>query len=182
MDAFYGEIRIFAGNYPPENWAFCDGAQLSILQYQALYSVIGTQFGGDGKTTFALPNLQGCVALGQGTGLGLTPRDVGDGGGAAAVTLTVAETPPHNHPLACGAASDQVTPATNSVWAAAPRGRGSPYATPANATTQATNVNTVLNPAALTSVGTSGPHDNLQPYLAMNFIICLDGAAYPIKP
>src|SRR5262249_34952952 len=96
-DPFIAEIRIFAGTFAPTGWAFCDGQLMAISQNTALFSLLGTTYGGDGKTTFALPNLQGAVPMGRGQGPGLTNRDLGEMGGAQAVTLTSAQMPSHNH-------------------------------------------------------------------------------------
>src|SRR5690242_13592548 len=103
-DQFVGEIRIFPFNFAPKGWAFCDGQLLPLSQNTALFSLLGTQFGGDGKSTFALPNLQGNVPLHFGQGPGLTPYNVGDSGGASAIALLTSEMPAHNHSTACNSA------------------------------------------------------------------------------
>ncbi|SFF00475.1 Microcystin-dependent protein [Paenibacillus algorifonticola] len=174
MDAFTGEIRIFTGNYPPYKWALCNGAILPIQSNTVLFSIIGTQYGGNGTTTFALPNLMGMAPMGQGAGPGLTSRTVGEQDGEGTVTLQANEIPAHTH-IATGIAAEQNSddPANN-YWAQTKAsGRPSiqrPLYKAAN--------NTQMNPLALTPTGGNHPHNNMQPYLAMNFIICLDGE-YP---
>lgn len=170
-DAFFGEIRLFAGNFAPMNWAFCNGQLLSIAQNAALFSLLGTQYGGDGKTTFALPNLQGIAPMGQGDGPGLTPRTVGEQTGTSTVTLTTSEMSAHTHlPQAVNTPSSSNSPA-NSYWAETPAvGRKKEqiaiYGDAPNAS---------MVPNALASAGGNQPHNNMQPFLAINFIICLIG-------
>src|SRR5580700_10439062 len=108
---FVAEIRIFAGNFAPTGWALCDGQLLPISQNTALFSLLGASYGGDGRTTFALPNLQNSTPLNQGTGLGLSTRSIGDTGGVADVTLLANQSPPHSHPAhAVAATGNQVGP------------------------------------------------------------------------
>src|SRR4051812_39647301 len=115
-DPYLGEIRIFAGNFPPVNWAFCNGQLLPIQANTALFSILGVQYGGNGTTNFALPNLQGSVPIGAGAGPGLSPRPVGEIGGSATVTLTSNQIPTHTHaPQAC-AADGSVATAAGNVW------------------------------------------------------------------
>ena len=102
---FIGEIRIFAGNFAPVNWAFCDGAIMAIAQNDALFNLIGTTYGGDGQNTFALPDLQGRLPIHQGTGPGLSPRTIGEKGSSETVTLTLNQIPDHTHPLRCSHAA-----------------------------------------------------------------------------
>lgn len=177
-DPFLGEIRIFAGNYAPADWMFCNGQLLPISQYAALFSLLGVQYGGNGTTNFALPNLQGSVPIGQGTGPGLTTRTVGETGGSATVTLTTNEIPAHNH-VPMGYATDGTTPApAGNVWAQASvesRHGKTPISlfdpTP----------NTPMSPVALAPSGSGQPHNNVQPCLSLNFIICLNGE-FPQRP
>jgi len=116
-DQFIGEIRMFAGNFAPQGWALCDGQLVSISQNIALFSVIGTTFGGDGQVSFALPDLRGRVPIHRGTGSGLTPRAIGAAGGAEAVALTAAQMPSHTHvPRAKAGAGASSTP-SNGFWA-----------------------------------------------------------------
>jgi microcystin-dependent protein len=171
-DAYVAEIRIFAGNFPPKGWAFCDGQLLAISQNTALFSLLGTSFGGDGRTTFALPDLRGRVPIGQGQGPGLTSRNIGETGGQAAVALTSAAMPAHNHLPNCNATGGgQPGPAGN-VWGKIP-GKTAPqmYSTNAPNVAMATN--------AVAPVGGGQPHNNKQPYLGTCFIIALQGIFPP---
>ncbi|ANY65870.1 phage tail protein [Paenibacillus sp. BIHB 4019] len=174
MDAFTGEIRIFAGNYPPNNWALCNGAILQIQSNSVLYSILGTQYGGNGSTTFALPNLMEMAPLGQGAGPGLTPTTVGEQGGDAQVTLLSTEIPAHTHAANGIAAEQNSDDPANHYWAET-KASGRPAVQ--RPLYKAAN-NTQMNPLALTPAGGSQPHNNMQPYLAMNFIICINGE-YP---
>src|SRR5690606_27580514 len=119
-DAYIGEIRIFAGNFAPKGWAFCNGQLMSIAQNTALFSILGVQYGGDGKTTFALPNLMGGTVMNQGTGQGLTPRTIGQTVGSPTVTLLTTEIPPHTHiPQGIDSAGNSSDP-TGKTWAQSP--------------------------------------------------------------
>jgi len=166
---FIGEIRMFAGNFAPRNWAFCSGQILPISQNTALFSILGTTYGGNGTTNFALPNLQGMAPLGAGDGAGLTPRTIGDTGGETSVTLLANEMPSHNHGVnASSSVGNQVEP-TNGVWSVAGAGRGEKmYATSAGPGAN-------MNPQAIAPAGGGAPHNNLPPYLTLNFIIALYG-------
>lgn len=164
-DPFIGEIRVFGFNFAPMDWAVCAGQLLSISQNPALFSIIGTQYGGDGMSNFALPNLQGNVALHQGAGPGLTPRTIGEAGGSAAVTLTPAQMPAHGHAAACSNGKGSAYGPAGNVWAT-DAGGGREYAPAANATMAA---------SALAVTGGNQPHDNMQPSLAVNFCIALAG-------
>lgn len=172
-DQFVAEIRIFAGNFPPTGWAFCNGQLMAISQNTALFSLIGTFYGGDGKTTFALPNLQGAAPLHQGQGPGLSERFLGEAGGSATTTLLVSEIPAHSHSaLAFSGGGGESSP-TNNNWAGGGRGRPPLFA-------DATNL-APMSWQALAPAGGSQPHNNLPPYLALNFIIALQGL-YPPRP
>ena len=117
-DPFVAEIRIFSFNFPPKGWAFCDGQLMSISQNTALFTLLGVNYGGDGRTTFALPNLDGAIPIHQGQGPGLSARSIGDSGGAEAVTLTDSQMPAHNHGLmAANAKGDVPVPAANTALA-----------------------------------------------------------------
>jgi microcystin-dependent protein len=168
MDAFVGEIRIFAGNFPPIGWAFCNGQLLPIAQNTALFSLLGTQYGGDGRSNFALPNLQARLPIGQGAGPGLTPRQVGDTGGQAATTLTASQIPAHTHSLRAAAASGTGTP-SGSV-SLAPTGGPAIYRAGGN--------RVAMDAATVGNSGGGAAHNNMQPYLALSFIIALQGI-YP---
>jgi microcystin-dependent protein len=155
---FVGEIRMFAGNFAPVGWAFCDGSLLSISQNPTLFQLIGTTYGGDGQTTFALPDLRSRVPVHVGPGFAL-----GQTGGEETVTLTVSQLPAHSHvPQANGNAGTQSSPA-GGVWA----GGVSRY------TNTAPSVG--MAPAALGAAGGSQPHDNMVPFLVINFILSLFG-------
>lgn len=172
-DAYIGEIRVFAGNFAPKGWALCNGQLMSISQNTALFSILGVQYGGDGKTTFALPNLMGNAPMGQGSGQGLTPRTVGEKVGSSTVTLLTTEMPAHNHmPQAINIQGNARTPAGNYWSQAVEEGQlGEEYQSPLFNPTP----DTLMSPVALNVAGGSQPHNNMQPYLAMNYIICLQG-------
>jgi microcystin-dependent protein len=168
-EPYIGEIRLFAGTYAPKDWAFCNGQLIPIQQNTALFAVIGTTYGGDGKTNFALPNLMGRAAMGAGQAPGLTPRMVGQTGGSETVTLTATQMPAHNHvPQCTGSASVDV--GTEAIWAGAGRGGASMYAT---------TPDTQMNAATLTTVGGNVPHNNMQPYQTVSYIICMNGLFPP---
>jgi microcystin-dependent protein len=169
MEPFIGEIRIFAGDFPPNGWAFCDGRLLPISQNMALFSILNTTYGGNGQTTFALPNLRGAAPIMAGAGRGLSPRSLGERGGATAVTLTVKEMPNHSH-VAIGNASAGIDPSpTDATWALDGVARGTPlYATRANKATP-------MSAEAMKPAGEGLPHNNMPSYLTLNFIIALQG-------
>ena len=173
-NAFLGEIRIFGFNFAPTGWAKCNGQLLPISQNTALFALLGTFYGGDGKSTFALPNLQGSAAVHQGQGPGLSERVMGDQSGSETVTLLISEIPLHSHGPAksSSAAADQLDP-TGRVWAAGGGRRAAVNMYTATATT------TLMHPGALTITGASFPHNNLMPYLTMNFCIAMQGAFPP---
>ncbi|WP_308466521.1 phage tail protein [Rathayibacter soli] len=173
-DQFLAEIRMFAGNFAPVGWALCNGQLLPISQNTALFSLIGTSYGGDGKTNFALPNLQAAMPLGSGSGPGLTPRDVGERGGSAAVTLLTTQLPSHNH-LAHAVAAPGTTSSPSTASWAEPRVGRAPEAA------YAPLPNTALHPQALSVAGANQPHNNLPPYTVVTFIIALQGI-FPSRP
>ena len=155
---YLSEIRIFSFSFPPKGWAFCNGQLLPINQNQALFALLGTTYGGDGQTNFALPNLQGRSPVHTGNGVTL-----GERGGESAVTLTTQQMPAHTHSVnANGTASGQSSPAGN-YW-----GNG-------GQTIYSDSTNASMNPAAISTVGGSQPHNNLSPYLTLNFCIALQG-------
>ncbi|RJE87688.1 phage tail protein [Paenibacillus sp. 1011MAR3C5] len=176
MDPYLGEIRIFAGNFPPVGWALCNGQLMQIRQYTALYSVIGVQYGGDGKTTFALPNLMGQASMGTGQGPGLTPRMIGQQVGSRNETLTHDQMPKHMHvPQAVNQPGKASNP-TNQYWAETASSGRPPKQLPIYNGQQP---NVQMLPTALSVQGGSQPHNNMQPFLAMNFIISLEGVFPP---
>ncbi|HEY5223915.1 MAG TPA: tail fiber protein [Microbacteriaceae bacterium] len=169
-DQFLAEIRMFAGNFAPVGWALCDGQILPISQNTALFSLLGTTYGGNGTSNFALPNLQAAMPLGSGSGPGLTPRGQGEQGGSATVTLLATEMPPHTHLAHAVAAPGALTSPVGSAWAE-PRVGRAPEA--AYASTPAPS--TQLHPQALSTAGASQPHNNLPPYTVVTYIIALQG-------
>ncbi|MGZ5199359.1 MAG: phage tail protein [Telluria sp.] len=177
-DAYLGEIRIFAGNYEPKGWAFCNGQLLPIQRSTALFSLLGVQYGGNGTTNFALPNLQASVPIGVGAGPGLTERYMGESGGSATVTLLPTEMPAHTHtPMGYAVNGSTSAPQGNNwaQWSEVSRQGVTPIdlfnPTP----------DTKMSPLALGANGSSQAHNNMQPFLALNFIICLDGV-FPQRP
>jgi microcystin-dependent protein len=171
---------MFGGNFAPRGWAFCDGQLLSISSNTALFSLLGTIYGGDGRTTFALPDLRGRVPMHPGNGPGLTPRQLGQKGGTETNTLTVAQMPSHNHPAA-GTAQAQSDGGTSSspagnTWAEAQTAGEMPYSSAgANAAMAANNVQVTVG-----NSGGSQPVNNMQPFATVNFIIALYGV-YPSR-
>lgn len=172
MDPFVAEIRIFPFNFAPTGWAFCNGQLLPISQNTALFSLLGTTYGGDGKSTFALPNLQGSVPLMPGQGGGLSAYDLGQTGGSAAVSLLASEMPAHPHFLM----ADILDPADLNIPAPtrvlAPSQNVFAYQPDTSNLVQ-------MAPQALASAGTDVPHDNLMPGLTFNFCIALQGIFPP---
>ena len=174
-DQFVAEIRIFPFNFPPTGWAFCDGQLLPISQNTALFSLLGTVYGGDGKSTFALPDMQGNAPMQPGQGTGLSLRDLGELSGTETVTLLTSEIPFHTHTMsASNAAADeegQKDP-TNAV-PGVQQGSNQMYTALASPA--------VMAPQALSPAGGSLPHNNMQPYLTLNFCIALQGI-FPPRP
>lgn len=164
---FLGEIRIFAGNFAPRGWALCNGQIMSIAQNTALFSLLGTNYGGNGTTTFALPNFQGRAPMHQGDGPGLTPRVIGEEVGEELVTLTSVESGSHTHTFGCGAGSKgENNTAAGQILTDEKAGTTNIYATASD---------TQMHPATLTPVGGGQPHENRQPFLVLNFIIATAG-------
>jgi len=166
---FVAEIRIFPFNFAPKGWAFCDGQLLSISQNTALFSLLGTTYGGNGTSNFALPNLQGCAPMHSGQGPGLSFRDLGETGGSASVTLLETEMPAHTHAANCNSGmGDQYSPAGN-FWATDAGGNNE----------YNTGGGSLMAAGAVANAGGSQPHNNLQPYLVLNFCIALQGVFPP---
>ncbi|MCS7459124.1 tail fiber protein [Paenibacillus doosanensis] len=171
MDPFVAEIRIFAGDFAPKGWALCNGQLLSIAQNTALFSLLGTTYGGDGKSTFALPNLMGRAPMHPRQGPGLTLRSPGESGGSQTVTLLNSQLPAHNHEVYYGPPADN-NPVEGSLWAATPgRVTGQAYGTGDN--------KPAMSHEALLPAGGNQPHNNMQPYLGLNYIIALQGVFPP---
>ncbi len=170
-EPFVAEVRIFAGNFAPRGWAFCNGQLLPVSQNTALFSLIGTTYGGDGRTTTALPNLEGRAPMHPGRGPGLTSRRLGQRGGTETVTLSEAQMPNHTHTLrGRNAPASANAPSTNTSLARSSLGFAYKDATPGVS----------LNAGSLKNTGGSQFHNNLQPFLTMNFIIALVGL-YPSR-
>jgi len=169
MDPYLGEIRLFPFNNLPRGWLRCDGAILSISEYQALYSLLGTNYGGNGTTTFALPDLRGVVPMHRNATIS---QLVGASGGTETVTLTVAQIPNHNH-LFCGqsTAGDKATPAGNQLATMNPAGEVF--------VDYDANMQQALPTSIIGTTGNNGAHSNMQPYLAMAYCICANYATYP---
>lgn len=202
MDPTLSEVRLFAGNFAPLSWAFCNGALLSISNNTALFALIGTTYGGDGQTTFALPDFRGRVAIGTGTGPGLAPIDLGEVSGTENNTISISQMPLHNHAMSGGAsapihgtitATMTVNPATGdsnpkSNFLADDSGGNGLYDASSSSTggvTDTLNTNAIqvdtstlsVNVGALTLANNGGsqPVNNMQPFLALNYIIAVEG-------
>lgn len=175
MDPFLGEIRMVGFNFAPTGWALCNGQLLPISSNAALFSLLGTFYGGNGTSTFALPNLQSRVPIHQGQGTGLSPYTIGQAGGTENVTLIVSQMPIHNHLMAVNSSNASQNNPTNNILAVTnnnvtdPR-NPVPYPTYSNAASTGTLAST-----AISMTGGSAPHPNIQPYLAVTFIIALQG-------
>jgi microcystin-dependent protein len=169
-DPFVAEIRIFPFNFAPKGWAFCDGQLLPLSQNTALFSLLGTTYGGDGKSNFALPNMQGNAPMHPGQGPGLSLHDLGEVGGSQTVSLLESEIPAHSHSMNASTQDGLDNHAAANLLA---QGIGILQYTDAN-----TGPFTTLNPNALPPAGGDQPHNNMQPYLTLNFCIALQGV-YP---
>lgn len=173
MENYVGEIRIFAGDYAPQDWALCNGAVLPINQNEVLFTLLGTVYGGDGVTTFALPDLRGRIPVHQGTGTGLTPVALGQKAGVETIVLTAANLPVHNHALLAANAPATVGNPTNMMMANTTRNVYVTNVITPPATTLPPAV--AMSPRGITSTGGSLPVSLIQPYLAVNFIIATVG-------
>ena len=170
-EPFVGEIRMFAGNFAPRGWAFCDGQLLAVSQNDALFSLLGTIYGGDGRTTFGLPDVRGRIPLHQGTGPGLSARRLGSKGGAENVTLTTNQLASHSHDWNANTAA-----ATGS----APQGKVTATPTPPGRLYRQADQTVSLASTTIANTGGSRSHNNLMPTLCINFIIALVGI-YPSR-
>ena len=172
-DPFVAEIRIFPFNFPPKGWAWCDGQLLPISQNTALFSLLGTTYGGNGKSNFALPDLQGRAPMQQGQGPGLSLYDLGQTGGSETITLLTTEMPRHSHALqGAGQTGNALTPSGSTAYARTVNGLL--YASGATANVQLSN-------NAITPTGSDQPHNNMMPYLTLYFNIALQGI-FPPRP
>lgn len=169
-DPFVAEIRIFPFNFAPRGWSFCNGQLLPISQNTALFSILGTYYGGDGKSTFALPDMQGNAPMQWGDGPGLSPHSLGEMSGSENVTLLASEIPSHNHSVL-----GQATPLGGSA-----NPSGNSYSRPASGNLYASTGTVVaMADIAITPSGADQPHNNMQPYLTLNFCIALQGIFPP---
>lgn len=168
-EPFVGEIKMFAGTFAPRNWALCDGQLLSIPQNDALFSLLGTIYGGDGRTTFGLPDMRGRLPIHMGTGPGLAPRQIGQRFGQENVTVTAAQVPSHTHQMRAADDAGETTDPTGQVQA---RTSDDSYS--------ASSPNTNMASEAISASGGSSSHTNVQPFLCINFIIALFGI-YPSR-
>lgn len=167
MDPYVGEIKLVPYNFAPQGWAFCDGSLLSIADNEVLFQLIGTTYGGDGQNTYALPDLRGRAIFHRGQGPGLSPYFNGQPGGKEAVALVTTELPAHRHGVrAASAIGTQASPVGEHL-AQSPLALGNVYAN--NPT------DSILSPASMAVTGGGGAHQNMQPYLTLNYIICLFG-------
>lgn len=169
-DPFVAEIRIFPFNFAPRGWAFCDGQLLPLSQNTALFSLLGTTYGGNGKSNFALPDLQGRAPMHPGQGPGLSLHDLGESGGSETVTLLESEIPQHSHQLRANVLDLADTNEASVNASLALSAGGTLYQTTANATAA---------PESLQPAGGDQPHNNMQPYLTLNFNIALQGVFPP---
>jgi microcystin-dependent protein len=167
-EPFLAEIRMFGFDYSPKGWAFCDGQLLPISQHTALFSIFGITYGGDGRTTFALPDLQGRVPMHPGQGPGLSPRQIGERGGTGSVVLKIEELPAHSHSVSASR-GDALEPSPAGQQFAAGRGVNY-YGAPGQSR---------LHGSALAASGGGQPHNNMQPYLTLKFNIALRGIFPP---
>lgn len=182
MDSYLAEIRLFAGNFAPTSWAFCNGALLSIQNNTPLYALIGTIYGGDGQNTFALPDFRGRVPVGSGQGPGLSNYTLGEMSGSESVTLTNVTMGSHSHTAtgtikAIDSAANQISPANNFL-AQAVSGAGTDgnsYTTKAYSATQNTTMSSQVASGSTGAAGGSQPHPNIMLYTAMNYIIAVEG-------
>ncbi len=183
-EAFVGEIRMFAGDYAPENWALCDGRLLPINNFQALYSLLGTLYGSNGSTYFGLPDYRGRLPMGQGSGTGLTPRTLTNTFGVEEVTMLPENTAAHTHAFMVSTKdADSASPSPNNMTFGKFQGAGiiAGLYSAGTGTSAAMPLNPAfLDPALIPASGTAKPHSNLMSSLAINYIICLVGL-YPTR-
>jgi microcystin-dependent protein len=177
MDPYLGEIRMVGFNYAPQGWAFCNGQLISIQQYSALFALLGTQFGGNGVSTFGLPDLRGRAPISFGQGNGLQPYAMGQSGGAETVTLVTSQMPMHNHTVTADASICTTgAPQGNNIAQVENQAADTPLS---SFTTGNPSVPAQLNNATVGMQGQNQPHENRPPYQAVNFIIALQGIFPP---
>jgi len=174
MDEYISVIKMFGCNFAPRNWAFCSGQLISIAQNTALFSLLGTTFGGNGTTTFALPNLQGRSPMGMGNGGGLTPRILGEMSGTETITILSTQMPQHTHLITANSGAGTTGAPSNSYLSASPKNGSGPNAVSLNTFTS-TAPDVTLNPQTVSVAGGSQPISIMQPYLVVNYSICLYG-------
>jgi len=167
-DQFIGEIRVFSCNFAPYGWALCNGQVMPISQNTALFSLLGTYYGGNGTSSFGLPNLQGSLPLDYGQGNGLSYYDIGEAAGSPNVTLLASEMPIHTHSVTCSTAAGNSTSPAGAVFAAGSRGKPPAYGVPGSG-----SVN--MSAYAVATAGNGQPHENMPPYVTLNFCIALQG-------
>lgn len=173
MDPFLGEIRLFAGNFAPNNWLFCQGQLLPIQRYTTLFSLLGTNYGGNGTSTFGLPDLRGRTPIHWGQGPGLSDHFIGEQGGTATVALTLDELPAHTHAAQAVGTPSEASP-EGALWSW-PAGRGAPTFYGAGAP------NAPMLPTLISPTGGSQTHNNYSPFLVLNYIIAMQGI-FPQRP
>ena len=166
MDAYVGEIRIFAGNFAPVNWSFCDGQLLAIQDNQALFALIGTTYGGNGSTTFGKPDLRGRLPIGDQQGTGLSNRVMGQPIGTETVTLTETQLPAHQHQVTVSTTAANLSNVTANLI-----GGGLHYVS----ATETSFTEGAMEAGTIGATGGNAAHNNMMPYLVLNFIICLNG-------
>ena len=169
MDGYMGEIKMFAGTYPPANWVFCQGQLLAVSEYGALYAILGVQFGGDGRSTFGVPDLRGRVPVGSGQGPGLSYRTQGIGGGYERIALSASQLPPHNHTMNCDMAS------TSRDESADPEGRIPAKNTSGLSYGPSFSGGHQMHADTINNAGDGDSVENMQPWMCMNFILCVNG-------
>lgn len=182
---FLAEIRMFAGSFAPKNWAMCNGQLLPISQYSAIFSLVGTTYGGDGRTTFALPNLEGSSPMHQGQGPGLSQRFLGEQSGSVNVTLLQSEIPIHTHPFNASnndadTNGNGATP-TNQYLAKGAYDDGTNNGVVADYSAPNAPPSVMMNPQSISVTGSSAAHNNMMPYLCVVFIIAMSGI-FPQRP
>jgi microcystin-dependent protein len=170
---FLGEIRVFPFNFSPVGWALCNGQILPIAQNTALFSLLGTTFGGNGTTNFALPNLQGSIPLAYGQGPGLSNYAIGQVGGSPTVALASNQMPAHTHPVVCTTTAGNTPSPANAAFAAVAPGKPPAYGPAGSGTVN-------MSPIAAAMTGNNQPHNNMPPYVTLNFCIALQGI-YPSR-